>query len=441
MINDPVELSASTPFGIAAKVTINRLCSQMMANLDGTIKGEDIEALHDMRVASRRLRAAFKVFRNCFKLEDLIPVESEVAWVTRSLGLVRDQDVYLDFLRTYISEHKVKHLDWLVKHEEEVREQSRQVMIDALNDLQQRNLPGSMEALLAKARKGHSYASYAQDQVKIRLDKLMKRADSIDDPGAVAELHMMRIEAKRLRYTLEAFVPCFGKPLGDVISTVKELQELLGQGHDCDVWVEKIAARRDSEPLSSCSAVAVNNLVAERSAFRHDTYLKTREFWHALRPKPWADNIIRIVSSEKEEKRKMAKAKIIEVVSAKPLRDAKGRFLPRDAKAETAEHEKPVPASLSNAREALESARGNADGDAPRLIKQLDKLDAVMQRLTLQMQGLSYKNALKTEKRLDEVSEALAKIPAGGALSKKRSEKIKQDIRSLRKKLAVVTKK
>lgn len=441
MINDNVELSASTPFGAAAKITISRLCGQMMENLDGTIEGEDIEALHDMRVASRRLRAAFKVFRSCFKPEDLASVESEVASVTRSLGQVRDQDVFLDFLRSYISDQKEKNLDWLIKHEEDVREQSRQVMIDALKEMQQRDLPGSIDALLKKAHKGHSYASYAPELVKARLDKLTKRAQSIDDPEAVAELHLMRIEAKRLRYTLEAFVPCFGKPISDVISTVKELQELLGQVHDCDVWVEKIALRRDSEPLSSRSTIAVNNLIAERVTYRNDTYLKTRDFWHELRPKRWASYVMKIVSSGQEEKREMAQAKIVEVIPSKPLRDARGRFIPRDEKQRSAESEQPLPASLKGAREALTSARSRTNGNAAKLTKQLDKLETVMERLPKKMQKLKYKNALKTEKRLDLVSEALSKIPAEGTLSKKKASKIKQDIRSLRKKLADVLKK
>lgn len=59
-----------------------------------------------------------------------------------------------------------------------------------------------------------------------------------DHPERVEELHAMRIAVKRLRYTLEIFRSLFDGEAEPVLETLKKLQDLLGEVHDCDVWIE-----------------------------------------------------------------------------------------------------------------------------------------------------------------------------------------------------------
>ncbi len=81
-----------------------------------------------------------------------------------------------------------------------------------------------------------SLRSNAPLMLHTRLEELYQFAPYIADPGRVDELHNMRIAAKRLRYTLEIFAPCFtSKEFERLSSQVKSIQEQIGEIHDRDV--------------------------------------------------------------------------------------------------------------------------------------------------------------------------------------------------------------
>ena len=78
--------------------------------------------------------------------------------------------------------------------------------------------------------------------VRVRLGELQAFMPRAADPAAVAALHDMRIAAKRLRYILEIAHPCFGEYARMAVKRIKELQDLLGEIHDCDVQSEQLEA-------------------------------------------------------------------------------------------------------------------------------------------------------------------------------------------------------
>ena len=80
----------------------------------------------------------------------------------------------------------------------------------------------------------------AQRIVAVRLDELCSFVPRALNPGEVEALHDMRIAAKRLRYVLEVTEPCFGPYAREAGKRAKELQDLLGEIHDCDVLVPRI---------------------------------------------------------------------------------------------------------------------------------------------------------------------------------------------------------
>lgn len=73
-----------------------------------------------------------------------------------------------------------------------------------------------------------------QRVIEVRIDELFGFMPDALDPARVEELHDMRIAAKRLRYLLELSQPVFGQAAKKVAKTVKDLQDLLGEIHDCD---------------------------------------------------------------------------------------------------------------------------------------------------------------------------------------------------------------
>jgi hypothetical protein len=82
--------------------------------------------------------------------------------------------------------------------------------------------------------------------VATRLDELCSFVPRVLDPARVKTLHDMRIAAKRLRYILEvAAEPCFGLYAQTAIKRTKDLQDLLGELHDCDVQLPRVHALQD----------------------------------------------------------------------------------------------------------------------------------------------------------------------------------------------------
>ncbi len=78
--------------------------------------------------------------------------------------------------------------------------------------------------------------------VRVRTDELFAFMPRAGDPGEVEHLHDMRIAAKRLRYILELAEGCFGPYAATASKRVKELQDLLGEIHDCDVTLPRVLA-------------------------------------------------------------------------------------------------------------------------------------------------------------------------------------------------------
>jgi CHAD domain-containing protein len=81
----------------------------------------------------------------------------------------------------------------------------------------------------------------AERIVRVRLEELTSFMPKAADPGEVVALHDMRIAAKRLRYILEVTGPCFGPYASGAVKMVKDLQDLLGEIHDCDVQLPEVA--------------------------------------------------------------------------------------------------------------------------------------------------------------------------------------------------------
>jgi hypothetical protein len=91
--------------------------------------------------------------------------------------------------------------------------------------------------------------------VRVRLDEMRSFIPAALHPQCETEQHDLRIAAKRLRYVLEATGFCFGGPADNARRRAREIQDVLGELHDCDVMLPRVSEH--VERLRSEDAVAV----------------------------------------------------------------------------------------------------------------------------------------------------------------------------------------
>ena len=87
-----------------------------------------------------------------------------------------------------------------------------------------------------------SFRENAERMAHVRIDELWSFGSRALDPDEEEALHDMRIAAKRLRYLLEITEPCFGAPAKDGAKVARDIQDLLGEIHDCDVMGPRVRA-------------------------------------------------------------------------------------------------------------------------------------------------------------------------------------------------------
>src|SRR5581483_2224495 len=171
--------------------------------------GNDPEAVHDMRVGSRRLRGALSTF------EDVLPpgfqgLGDELTWTGACLGGVRDLDVQIETLgrvRDTASGERAEALRTLISRLARSRDAAQERLVDALMSERYAALIARMSTALAAhlGDSGVPVREYAPDVIRRRYRKLRKAAKSLDMHSPAPGFHRARIKAKHLRYTVEVF--------------------------------------------------------------------------------------------------------------------------------------------------------------------------------------------------------------------------------------------
>lgn len=221
----------------------------------------DSDAIHDMRVASRRLRAVLTELRSSFDPKQAEPLRKKARKITRNLGRARELDVSIALLETLDDEFKGKpatvHLaEFLLK---ERGEEDAAVAKAA-------KLAGSKKftaAIKELAAGGDSCRiRQAAKSTTARYEGVVAAYNEWHAKSTSETLHALRVALKKFRYTCEIFADLYGKPMKTFIKSLKEIQETLGQWHDYsvlknDIEKAKAAAPKKAQPGMEALAQAV----------------------------------------------------------------------------------------------------------------------------------------------------------------------------------------
>lgn len=249
-----IDCDAEAAAAIRTVVTVR--LEEMFALRDRALDWSDPEGVHDMRVASRRLRSALRDFLPYTRKRRISPSLQAIKIIADALGQVRDQDVAIIALEKLATKAPAKvstGIQQLAASRAAKRVDGREKLIPTLDQacLEQLSsdfLPALAAALTPapgrrKARQSDhalanpTYREVARATILDRLKELEKLSDSLYHPLEIKPLHKMRIAAKRLRYALELFEPCWAERLALFGNQVAALQSSLGELHDCDLWI------------------------------------------------------------------------------------------------------------------------------------------------------------------------------------------------------------
>ncbi len=253
MTGDPPFNSRSA---YAAGVLLEHL-AHLQAQIAGVRDGSDIEFVHQMRVASRRLRNAMDLFDSALPRKKSRRWRKQIKRVTKALGAARDLDVHIEFIAGYAADLKARRdtahqagVERLLLRLRQERVAIQPHVAATMDELEASGVLEQMRQELAtmtaasrlhgESEPAGAVVDDARQVIALRLEQMLAYEPFIRSPEHVAELHQMRIAAKHLRYTLEAYRHAFEGQLKWQIRLVKQVQTQLGEIHDCDMWIERL---------------------------------------------------------------------------------------------------------------------------------------------------------------------------------------------------------
>jgi CHAD domain-containing protein len=251
-LSEPVTVDPSATPVDHVRGSLDQRLRALLTHEPGTRTGEDIEDLHQMRVAVRRMRATLKAARPLLDATWSDDLRAELGWLGGALGPVRDLDVLLLRLHREVAslppdEQNAGRV--LLEALERERTTARAAMLEALTapryfDLLER-LADTVGAPLPTPAPGDAPHPALVDLVRAEARKLRRAVEKAGDNPPDEVLHGLRIRGKRVRYTGELVAPSLrgtpeGRQVKRLLSATTALQEVLGDHQDACVAEQRV---------------------------------------------------------------------------------------------------------------------------------------------------------------------------------------------------------
>jgi CHAD domain-containing protein/adenylate cyclase class IV len=251
--------------------------ARMIAQEPGTREGRDPEDLHRMRVATRRMRAAWRVFGDGFQKGRTKRHRRRLREVARRLGAVRDLDVLIEAGEAYLATQpraEQRAAAPLFDAWREQRDDARVLLIRELESDAYRSWVDDFRDFVRNDGAGaagvvptapHRIRDRAASQIWTAYEQV-RAYEPVLRWADVATLHELRIAAKWLRYTIEFVRECLGPDAATLISRVTAMQDHLGLLHDADVAASMARAFlvERSGRLSQAESAAIGRYLVDR---------------------------------------------------------------------------------------------------------------------------------------------------------------------------------
>ena len=229
--------------------TLLNLLDGLENNIEGVIENKDIECVHKTRVGSRKLRAAMPLFQHCFPQKTYKKWLKQIKKVTCLLGQARDLDVQIEFIENYIKQKPLdkKFMNTLLADHKDYRKKVQTPVVEGIEKLKDTFILQEISSFCKETISAQPISldpigvlEKAHWHICFKLDDFLSHEKYVHLENANKKHHEMRINAKKLRYTMEFFAPLYENKLKKEIETIKTYQDILGEKHDCEVWMDFI---------------------------------------------------------------------------------------------------------------------------------------------------------------------------------------------------------
>lgn len=247
------DLKPTTPLADAARHVLTVRLDTVRHHLPPALheSDEDLEHVHQLRVATRRAGAAVRIFETCLPNKVYDEARKELRKLRRAAGDARDWDVFHDTVTTWCQQQPAAQrpgLDFLIGYATGQREIAQARLVDVAGDA-----PLTFDRFLAETvsavhRPANSGPRRLVDLARPMLTGLLQELEqaAARDLDDYDNLHQVRIAGKRLRYAMEVFADCFAAPFREEIyPEVETMQDMLGRANDSHVASGRLEELRD----------------------------------------------------------------------------------------------------------------------------------------------------------------------------------------------------
>jgi CHAD domain-containing protein len=277
---------AEDPMAEAGRKALLNDLVKMLHHEAGSRLGEDIEEVHDMRVAIRRQRSTLRLLEIYYKPKAIQPYLEQLRRVAQVLGAVRDLDVLIHDLHEFqatLDPAQPDDLQSVFDQLDEQRALARHDLLRLLDKKSYQRFINDYADFLTTPGKGarpvetHDVTPY---QVRHLLPTLLyehlgavRAYDTVLAEADAATLHALRIEFKRLRYVVSIFTDVLGSTINDFITELKTIQDHLGRLNDIRTAQDRLSdliAQLDPETQGAAIVALqayIDRLEAERLGF------------------------------------------------------------------------------------------------------------------------------------------------------------------------------
>jgi CHAD domain-containing protein len=262
---------------------------RMLAAEPGARLGEGTTGVHKMRVATRRMRAAWRVFDGAFPKSVAQRYVAELREVAQALGTVRDLDVQLERLNDYrahlASGEEKAALAPLVDEWRANRTAARRELLDILDGAAYARFIADYRELVDAP--STSEAQRVRDVAAGRIWRAYERLRAHDAAAPLADvpaLHVLRIDGKRFRYTLEFLSEILPAGVDPLVAAVTRLQDHIGELNDSQIAAQTTRAWL-ADTSATLNAAQIRGVTAYQRSAERDVARLTRSFpalWRRL---------------------------------------------------------------------------------------------------------------------------------------------------------------